>query len=134
MIATLVDTNIFVYAMGVGSDNAKHDMAIQSIAGARATAAISLQVLSELASVLLRKGWDPDRVSYELAEIAATWTVLRPDAATGSLALQGVESHHLSFWDAMMWAISKQNGLSVILSEDGPTGSIVGGIRYVSPF
>jgi predicted nucleic acid-binding protein len=45
-----------------------------------------------------------------------------------------IERLSMSFWDAMIWAVAKQNRVAEILSEDGPVGSVVEGIRYTNPF
>ena len=73
-------------------------------------------------------------VRRDVAALQAAWTIHSPTRETVSLALQGVAEHHLSFWDAMLWAVAKENGLGEILSEDGPTGTPVGSVLFRSPF
>jgi len=131
---TLIDTNVVVYAAGVDGDVARQTVAIEALRRQRATGALSTQVLAEFASVLLRKGRPADTVRQDVTVLGSAWRVFTLDGATVALALTGVSEHRLSFWDAMLWATAKRNGCSAILSEDGPTGSTVGGVLYESPF
>jgi predicted nucleic acid-binding protein len=48
-------------------------------------------------------------------------------------AIDGVQRHRLAYWDAQIWAAAKLNQIGVIYSEDGPTGSTVGGVLFVNP-
>lgn len=66
--------------------------------------------------------------------LRAAWIVLSPDAAALDRALQGVEAHRLSFWDGILWALAKRNGVTVIVSEDGSTGAVVDQVAFRSPF
>jgi len=49
-------------------------------------------------------------------------------------AARGVRDHKMSFWDAQIWATARLNQITCILSEDFNTGSVVEGVRFVSPF
>lgn len=123
---TLIDTNILVYATGADGDRTRQQMAIQALRDHRPHGALAVQVLAEFASVLIRKGAPLETVRSDIRTL--------PDVGTVSLALGGVEDYSMSFWDAMLWATAKHHGLTTILSEDGPTGSTVGDMLYLSPF
>lgn len=69
-----------------------------------------------------------------MAEYRRSWTVLLPTARTLETALDGVRDHQLSFWAGMLWAVAKENNLAVMVTEDGPTGAAIGGVRFRSPF
>ena len=45
-----------------------------------------------------------------------------------------VEHHNLSFWDAMQWAVAKQAGATLLLSEDLQHGRELEGVRFLNPF
>ena len=45
-----------------------------------------------------------------------------------------VRDHGLSFWDAMIWAVAKEAGATVLLTEDLQTGRELGGVTFLSPF
>lgn len=133
-MSTLIDTNILVYAAGADGDRARQRTAIQALRDYRSDGALAVQVLAEFANVLLRKGRPMDTIRSDIGVLKRTWKIVAPDADTVSLALIGVEEHQMNFWDAMLWAVAKQHRLTTILSEDGPTGSTVGGVLYLSPF
>jgi predicted nucleic acid-binding protein len=40
----------------------------------------------------------------------------------------------MSFWDAQVWAVAKEGGVSYLLSEDFDDGAVVEGVRFVDPF
>lgn len=46
----------------------------------------------------------------------------------------GVREHHLSFWDAMLWATARQAGCVALLTEDQQHGRSLGGVRFIDPF
>ena len=131
---TLIDTNILVYAAGADGDRTRQRIAIKTLGDYRADGALAVQVLAEFANVLMRKRRPLETIRSDISVLEKTWQIVAPDASTVSLALVGVEEHQMSFWDAMLWATAKQHRLTTILSEDGPTGSTVGDVLYLSPF
>ncbi len=96
---------------------------------------LTLQTLCEFFAATTRKG------KLSVAEAAAQvedWQVLFPVTAStpGSLrlAMRAVELHRLSFWDAMQWAVAKQAGATLLLSEDFQHDRELEGIRFRNPF
>lgn len=130
----LIDTNILLYAVAADADRRHQQTAIQALRDHRADGALAVQVLAEFANVLIRKHWPVETVRSDVRILEKTWQIVAPNASTASLAVAGVKEHQMSFWDAMLWATAKQHGLTTILSEDGPTGSTVGEVLYLSPF
>jgi predicted nucleic acid-binding protein len=49
-------------------------------------------------------------------------------------ALDAVPRHGLSFWDALIWAAAKENGISVIHTEDFQDGRDIEGVQFRNPF
>jgi predicted nucleic acid-binding protein len=49
-------------------------------------------------------------------------------------ALEVVERHTFSLWDALIWAAAKQADLTVVMSEDFQHGRVLDGVRFVDPF
>lgn len=131
---TLIDTNILVYAAGADGDQGRQRMAIKTLRDYRADGVLAVQVLAEFANVLIRKRRPLQTVRSDISILEKTWQIVAPDARTVPLALIGVEEHQMSFWDAMLWATAMQHRVTTILSEDGPTGSTVGQVLYLSPF
>ena len=49
-------------------------------------------------------------------------------------AMDAVDEHRLSFWDAMIWATARQIGCAALLSEDMQDGRRLSGIEFIDPF
>ena len=75
-----------------------------------------------------------EAVRFAVGEMTAAYRVLLPTPETIPAALSAVERHGMSFWDAMIWAVAKANGVGEILSEDFQHGRSVEGIIYRNPF
>ena len=133
-MTALVDTNVLVYAAGIRTDAERQQAATQVLDRVRPEACLSLQVLSEFSAVALRNGLSAAICRTVVAEYQRSWRVLLPSADTLDAALSVVAEHRLSFWDAMLWALAHENGLTEIITEDGPTGAVVGGVLFRNPF
>jgi predicted nucleic acid-binding protein len=48
--------------------------------------------------------------------------------------MRAVERHGLAFWDAMQWAVAKQSGATLLLSEDLQHDRELDGVRFRNPF
>ncbi len=74
----------------------------------------------------------------QAAALVEDWQALFPVVAAtpGSLrlAMRAVEQHNLSFWDAMQWAVAKQAGATLLLSEDLQHDRELEGVRFRNPF
>lgn len=49
-------------------------------------------------------------------------------------AINAVDEHCISFWDAMLWATARQAGCSTVFSEHMQHGRRLGGVEFVNPF
>ena len=49
-------------------------------------------------------------------------------------AVRGVRDHHLSYFDAQIWAVAKLNQVAVIVSEDFNSGGTLEGVHFLNPF
>ena len=132
-----VDTNLLVYVYDA-TDQAKRDRATAVvIALAEAgTGAISTQVLSELYRALTKgRGLNlaPDVAEASVLRYARSWPVLDVNLVHVMEAMRGVREHRLSYYDALIWATARLNGVPYLLSEDGQDGRIVEGVRMVNP-
>ncbi len=138
MPGVLVDTNILVYAYQPGGSDprialAKRVLSERTLAG---DGFVSVQNLAELSSVCLTKVKPPltsKKIQDLLGDLEMVLSVLRPSADTVKSAVSAVDRHGLSFWDAMLWSIAKENGLAEILSEDLQDGQILEGVRFRNP-
>jgi predicted nucleic acid-binding protein len=130
----LVDTNVLVYAAGIRADARRQRAAVQLLDDIRPHACLSLQVLSEFAAVSLKNGMDAVTCRAIVAEFCRSWTILVPTPVTLDAAIAAVSEYRMSFWDAMLWAVAREHGLTEIITEDGPTNAVVEGVGYRNPF
>ena len=45
-----------------------------------------------------------------------------------------IYSNHASWWDALVWAVARENGVGLIYTEGMPGAAEIEGVRYVNPF
>jgi predicted nucleic acid-binding protein len=129
------DTNILLYTV-VEQDQDKRRIALDLLRRARTRdCIITLQTLSEMFRALTGK------LKVQVAEAATVvhqWRTAMPVVAADETclveAMDAVAGHHLSFWDALLWATAKRAGCRLLLSEDGADGRTLGGVTLVNPF
>jgi predicted nucleic acid-binding protein len=135
----MVDTNILVYAHDP-TDPLKHrtarDLIIDLVI--REVMVMSVQVLNEFYVVATRPN-KPPALSHAIAQtiiddLVATTLVLPITAAVTMRALDAVPRHQLAFWDALLWASARENGITTLYTEDLPASNLVEDVRYVNPF
>ena len=135
----MTDTNVFVYAHDP-TDPARQAHAVSHIArlAVAGELVVSVQVLNEFYSRATRPNRPPELSNEEAArivrDIAASASVLPLTAAVTLRALQGCSDHGLAWWDALLWATARENGISLIYTEDLPGMTEIDGVRYVDPF
>lgn len=134
----LVDTNILVYPHDP-SDPMKQRLArelLDELVRLR-RGAVSTQIIGEFFNALTRK------ISTELtlpqAETRALNTMLVFEVLdlTSSVVAEAVRCavrNQMSYWDALIWATAKLNGIDTVLTEDIQSNGAVEGIRYINPF
>ncbi len=136
--AFLVDTNVLVYAYdqrNVGKrDRAK--FVLKSLWEAE-LGALSVQILGEFFNTITRKS--QPRIPHQLAErtvinLLRSWSVHDLTGMIVSEAVVGSNRHQMSYWDALIWATAKMNGIPNILTEDFGDVRVVEGVRYYNPF
>jgi predicted nucleic acid-binding protein len=130
-----LDTNILVYSIDIDA-GFKHERAMEIFWQVRQkNGVLTLQALAEFFVVATRKCAMP--IEEAIAQVQ-DWQTLFPivTATTTSLnvAMQAVQQHHLSFWDAMLWAVVQQAGVSLLLSEDCQHNRVLEGVRFYNPF
>lgn len=130
-----VDSNILVYAVDQDAGE-RHTLAVEVVDRCvELDCVLSLQALSEFFFVTTRKGKMPQEdAQAQIADWQQLFPVITPKTGTLNHAITAVRRHKLSFWDAMMWAVAKENGVSVLLSEDFQAGGRVESVRFQNPF
>ena len=135
----LLDTNVFIYAYDP-SDPGKRAAAqalVDRLAGS-GRLVVSAQTLNEFYRNATRANRTPSlshneaRVAIE--RIAGAATVLPLTLAVCMRALDAVGRYQLPIWDALIWAAARENGISLIYTEDVPGRPEIEGVRYINPF
>ncbi len=134
----LVDTNVPLYAYDP-ADAAKRARATAVLQrlGVLRTGALSVQVLGEFywnATRKLRPPVPHAQAERSVTRYARSWTVYDLTPLVVLEAVRGVQRHRFPYWDALIWATAKLNGVPTVLSEDFPAGSLIEGVRFVNPF
>lgn len=130
-----LDTNVLVYA--VDRDAGKHHEQSKELIGhaAQCDCVLTTQVLAEFFHVTTRKKLlEPSHASAFVHDWLEVFQVFSADYTALVNAMDAVNDHWLSFWDAMLWATALQSGCSAILSEDMQDGRRLNGVEFINPF
>ena len=130
-----LDTNILFYAMDREAGE-RHKLAMEIVDRALAfDCVLTLQSLCEFFAAVTGKGKMP---AQDAEAQINDWMELLPvvSATSKSLtkAINAVNLHTLSFWDAMLWAVAREAGVTLLLSEDFQHDRLLDGIRFCNPF
>jgi predicted nucleic acid-binding protein len=129
-----VDTNILVYAHDVDAGE-RHDRArlrLSELWERKAPPAISVQVLQELYTTLIKKEVPQSRAE-EVVGLYLRWKVIDN---TVLLLMQGMEEQkrwQVSPWDAWILAAARQAGARQLWSEDFSAGQDYDGLVVINP-
>ncbi|MCX7925731.1 MAG: PIN domain-containing protein [Fimbriimonadales bacterium] len=135
----MVDTNVLVYAYDTREPQ-KQSVAIALIEklARESRLAISVQSLNEFYSVVTspRKliQMPHERAESIITTLCEVAIVLSLTPEVVARALQGVRRFHLAFWDALIWAVAKDNNVSIVYSEDFNSGATLDGVTFLNPF
>lgn len=130
-----LDTDILVYA--VDRDAGERHRRSRDLVGraAKRDCVLTVQSLAEFFHATTRKNLlEPARASAFVRSWREVFPLTSADGSALIDAIEAVEEHRLSFWDAMLWAASRQAGCAAILSEDMQHGRRLGGVEFVDPF
>jgi predicted nucleic acid-binding protein len=136
--SVLIDTNILVYAYDRSAPQKQQQaLDVLDYLVVRGSGAISTQVLAEFFVVVTRKIAAPlsvEEAYKRLENYLLSWIVLETSGLIVLEAVRGVRDYGMHFWDAQIWATARLNQIGSVLSEDFSTGSVIEGVRFVSPF
>ena len=129
-MTAFLDTNILIYAQGAGP---KGEVARQTIL---AGGVISVQVLSEFASVLRRKfGFEWEVITEAITDLRTALDPVRPiDIETHTKAVSLARSHGFAFYNALIIASAVEAECDLLLSEDLQAGRRIGSLTILNPF
>lgn len=129
-----LDTNLLVYAVDTGAKE-KHAKAQRLVELAlKADCVLTLQALGEFYFAVTRKGKLP--AAEAKAQVEAWQEVFPVVVATPSTlnrAMTATVLQQIGFWDALLWATARDAGVTLLLSEDLSSGSVLAGVRIVNP-
>lgn len=134
----LVDTNVLIYAFDQSAGR-KRQLAreLMSVLERSSEGFLTTQVLNEFYSNATRKIKVP--LSEHEAEtivrlLVESWIVLPVTQSTVLEGIRGTREHQLHFWDGIIWASAKLNGIEIVVTEDFIHNRVVEGVRYINPF
>ncbi len=141
MTNILLDTNLLVYAHDP-ADTIKQQRAIWVInhIKVRENGCFSVQSLAEFFSAITRPNrGDPPRLSLEEAleqnrAFANSFPIFDLTPLIVLEAGRGVRDHHLSYYDAQIWATARLNQAPVIFSEDFQDRLTLETVTFINPF
>jgi predicted nucleic acid-binding protein len=140
-VATLVDTNILVYRCDP-RDLTKRDVARAVLRQGELSGdfRIAHQSLIEFVNSVIRpRGAQPPLMAREDAARQAElfmieFPVIYPTGQVVRIALRGMMTYRLPWYDAHLWAYAEHYGLPEIISEDFEHGRRYGAVRVRNPF
>ena len=138
MAPILLDTNVLVYSLDQ-NEPAKQVIAIEVMEALELSGQgmLSVQCLAEFASAATRRLRPPltrEAVLRHLERFAQFYTVFDLTVPIVLEAARGVRDHHLSYYDAQLWATARLNQVPAIFTEDFTSGRTLEYVRYVNPF
>ena len=134
----LVDTNIPLYAFDP-TDRAKQLRAIDVLTHLeqRDNGALSVQILGEFFNIATHKlpqPLTPTQAEQSITNWARSWTVFDLTPLVVLEAIRAVQRYQFAYWDGLIWATAKLNGVPTVLSEDFNDGALIEGVRFLNPF
>ncbi len=138
MSSTLIDTNILVYFFDF-QDPGRQDRAISVLHHLEETKQghLSVQCIAEFFNVATRQ-IKPVLPDSEAVTQVERWMRAYPVHTLTSLitleAARGVRDHHLTYYDAQIWASARLNQIPLVFSEDFQDGQVLEGVRFINPF
>ena len=134
----LIDTNILVY---VHDPRDRHKQERSSVVVDRlareGAAVLSVQCLTEFYRTVRWKLDPPMAPNHAIRQVEHLMKNCRvlPLTPTAALdAMRATGSYSLSFWDALIWAVAREAGVDILLTEDFEDGQVLEGVRFVNPF
>lgn len=130
-----IDTNIWLYAFISGQDPAKAHTA-QAVIAATRPLFLSIQVINEVCTNLLRKEQTPEAdIRDFIDDFYALYQVVDLDHAQLITASDLRTRYSLSYWDSLIIASALQSGVPTLYSEDMQHHLVIDQkLRIVNPF
>ncbi|MFP4209347.1 MAG: PIN domain-containing protein [Wenzhouxiangella sp.] len=132
---SFLDTNILVYTDDADAPE-KSQLAIELVEQALRTkkGVISSQVLQEYIATSTRKLGVAIELAKQRARLFARMSVIQIATDDVMVAMDLVQLHRLSFWDALIIQAARKAECSVLLTEDLQHGQFIDGVSIINPF
>jgi predicted nucleic acid-binding protein len=134
----LMDTNLLVYLYDQKHPErqAQSQRVLEQLELSR-NGRLSVQSLAEFFSVATRK-LSPNLTAAEALQqidlFLRLWPVFDLTPMVVLEAGRGGRDHHLSYYDAQIWAAARLNQVPLVFSEDFQDCRVLEGVRFVNPF
>lgn len=130
-----LDTNILVYALDMDAGN-RHDLALEIMDRAvYHNCIIPLQALNEFYSVVTRKHNMPSGdADAQIRDWMSLFSVVPATTQTLNRAMSASRKHMISFWDAMIWAVTCEAGANLLVTEDFQHDQVLDQVRFCNPY
>jgi predicted nucleic acid-binding protein len=131
-----LDTNILVYAESLDDPYGRYDKALNILSAvSRVENCLPLQVISEFLNVCRRKKMLQMSAAIKRARsyvdiFEATETSFSDLEQAATL----LQTFNLQFFDALIVAVARRAGATLLLSEDMHDGLEIDGLRIINPF
>ncbi len=131
-----IDTNILVYAKLDDNENRwKRNKAIALIKQIRGCPVISVQVLNEFSSVLIKHQISNHIILEAIQEIVEDTFVITLDVNLLWETWRIREKYLFSYWDSMIISAALMEGCNILYSEDFQHEQIIeNNLRIINPF
>ena len=130
------DTNVLVYAKLEDEDNKeKRDIAIALIQQVQSCPVISVQVLNEFASVLIKHHVSNDTIQEAIQEIVEDSIVISLDVDLLWETWRIRDKYLFSYWDSMIISAALKGGCNILYSEDLQHEKLIEDqVKIINPF
>ena|SRR6478672_1918126 len=129
-----VDTNILLYVHD--PRDARKQAVAESLVQSLANGALLWQVACEYVAAsrkLTAFGFGPQDAWNDLRVLEGLWTIVLPQWEHLAACENLMKSDCLSFWDALLIAVARSQGITTLYTEDFG-GVSIPGIQIIDPF
>ncbi len=134
-MSVFLDTNLLLYAVGIGSVAKKRDI-VRGLLD-QGDCVVSVQVLNEFV-FQATKSWRPERLTIDEAHVFANslrrFRIIAIDLALFDAAADVQRRAGYAWWDCLIVAAAMAAGCDRLLTEDLQHGRVIDGLRIEDPF
>lgn len=129
------DTNVLFYASDSTAGD-KHTRALLlTDSAATRDCVLTLQSLGELFNAVVKRRDLSAAVAEQIVRAYRdTFTIIPVIQDDLADAMSAQQTHHIPFWDALLWATARRAGCTLFLTEDLQDGRTLGGMTFRNPF